>query len=90
MLCPIHMKYYVCAGAVETTSLFEYVFVLVTNRFRVSTLLKVLTLALWFILGKQHVCRGGSCLAAWSIGAVPPPCQIQSRALLFLDFRAQR
>ena len=35
-----------CAGAVKTTSLFEYVFVLVTNRFRVSTLLKVLTLAL--------------------------------------------
>ena len=31
------------------TSLFEYAFVHVTNRFRVSTLLKVLTLALCFI-----------------------------------------
>ena len=35
-----------CAGAVKTRSLFEYVFVLVTIRFRVSTLLNVLTLAL--------------------------------------------
>ena len=35
-----------CAGAVKTTSLFEYAFVLATKRFRFSTLFKVLTLAL--------------------------------------------